>query len=319
MPLRSSGPDVEVGDFPDPEPTAGRRVVDVVAAGIHPLVRSLVAGRHYGSSHSWPAIPGVDCVARTEDGELIYTGFAQPPYGTLAERVSVPVALGVPLPESADPLTVAAGVNPGVSSFLPLQHLAGRPPGSTVLITGASGAAGRLAVQNARLLGAGRIIAVGRDRARLAPLTELGASELVTLSGDAAADADALRATFAAGVPDLVLDFVWGPVATAVLGALTTTGFAGRAAPVRYVEIGALAGASAQIPADALRSRPIEIVGSGAGSVEPSTILRLIPRYLELLASGALTVSLREFPLSRVAEAWAPEPSGVRTVVVPAG
>src|ERR1700691_4714581 len=105
--ITSPGATPEYADFADPGAADGRELVELVAAGIHPVVRSLASGRHYGSAGVWPMIPGVDAVARTGDGELVYTGYPVPPYGTLAEWISVPGGMRLRLPAGADPVPVA--------------------------------------------------------------------------------------------------------------------------------------------------------------------------------------------------------------------
>ena len=155
-------------DFREPTASEGREIVELVAAGIHPVVRSLAEGRHYGSTGSWPLIPGVDAVARTGDGMLVYTGYVEAPYGTLAERMAVPGSMRLPLPDGADPAQIAGGLNPGMASWLPLQaRLAEAGTLGTVAVLGVTGTAGMLAVQNARLLGAGRVVGAGRNPAGL--------------------------------------------------------------------------------------------------------------------------------------------------------
>ena len=100
----------EYGEFSDPQVDEGTELVELVAAGLHPIVRSLAAGRHYGSTQSWPLVPGVDVVARTPTGDFIYTGFVRPPHGTFAERMAVPKRMRVSLPPGADPVKVAGGL-----------------------------------------------------------------------------------------------------------------------------------------------------------------------------------------------------------------
>ena len=197
-------------DFGEPVVTEGRELVELVASGIHPLVRSLAGGQHYGSSGVYPLIPGVDAVARTADGVLIYTGYVEAPYGTLAERMAVPGGMRLPLPDGADPVAIAGGLNPGLSSWMPLQaRVAEAGSLGTVVILGATGTAGVLAVQNARLLGAARVIGAGRSPAGRVRAAAAGA-ETVTLTGGQDKDAAALAAALAGEVPGLVLDFVLG-------------------------------------------------------------------------------------------------------------
>lgn len=315
--IAAAGEAPVLGDFPEPEVSGGRELVELVAAGIHPVVRSLASGAHYGSAGVWPSVPGVDAVARTADGELVYTGYPQAPFGTLAERMSVPARMRIPLPEGADPVQVAGGLNPGLASWMPLVARADDGPLGCVLVVGATGVAGQLAVQNALALGAERVVAVGRSPERLARLERDGVSTVV-LAGDQATDAAAVSAALAGASPSIVLDFVWGAPAEAVFEALGRTGLDEDEADIRYVEIGAMAGARAAVPAALLRSRRIRIVGSGAGSGSVADIMAQLPVYLRHIADGIVTVPTRSFPLSRVAEAWAAAANGGdRVVVVP--
>lgn len=320
--IAAAGEAPVLGDFPEPEVSEGRELVELVAAGIHPVVRSLASGAHYGSAGVWPSVPGVDAVARTADGELVYTGYPKAPFGTLAERMSVPARMRIDLPEGADPVQVAGGLNPGLASWMPLVARADDGPLGCVLVVGATGVAGQLAVQNALALGVEHVVAVGRSPERLALLERDGVST-VALTGDQATDAAAVSAALAgtglAGAfPSIVLDFVWGAPAEAVFEALGRTGLDEDEADIRYVEIGAMAGARAAVPAALLRSRRIRIVGSGAGSGSVADIMAQLPGYLRLIADGTLTVPTRSFPLSRVSEAWATAAEGGdRVVVVP--
>jgi NADPH:quinone reductase-like Zn-dependent oxidoreductase len=306
------------GDFAEPVLDDGREQVELVAAGIHPVVRSLASGRHYGSTGSWPLIPGVDAVARTADGAFVYTGYVQAPYGTLAERMAVPAGLRLVLPDGADPARIAAGVNPGLASWLPLTaRRAAAGSLGTVVVLGATGMAGLLAVQNARILGAGRVIAAGRNPAGLDLAAGAGA-DVVAIGGDRPADAEALAAALDGGSPGLVLDFVWGQPAEAMFDALAGRGLAEDTADIAYVQIGSLAGASAAVPSVLLRSRRITISGSGAGSASVAQIIAELPGYLRLIADGKVEVPVRTFPLSRISDAWAAAAeSGQRVVVVP--
>jgi hypothetical protein len=165
----------EYGEFSEPQVDDGYELVELVAAGLHPIVRSLAAGRHYGSTQSWPLVPGVDVVALTTAGDFIFTGFVRPPHGTFAERMAVPKTMRISLPPGADPVKVAGGLNPGLASWLPLKARV-REIGSlaTVLVLGATGMAGYLAVQHARLLGANRVVGVGAIRRVLRTLRRLG-------------------------------------------------------------------------------------------------------------------------------------------------
>ncbi len=325
--VSSQGQTPQYADFADPLDEQGREVVDLVAAGIHPIVRSLAGGQHYGSTGTWPMIPGVDAVGRTSEGELVYTGYPRPPYGTLAERMSVPGGMRLPLPSGADPVQIAAGLNPGLSSWLPLRarvrEAAGASAGlgastglDTVLVLGGTGMAGLLAIQNARALGAGRVVAAGRSEAGLSQAAGYGAAA-VRLTGDGDGDSEAIAAALGGTAPSLVLDFVWGRPAESAFGALIRHGLDEDDADISYVQIGAMAGSQAAVPASLLRSRRIRISGSGAGSASVAEIIGQVPVYMRHIADGTVTVPARVMPLSRVADAWlAATDSRERVVVV---
>ncbi len=257
-------------------------------------------------------------MARTAGGELVYTGFLQPPYGTLAERMAVPAARKLRLPEGAEAAQVAGGLNPGLSSWLPLRSRRSEAGSlGTVLILGATGMAGLLAVQNARLLGADRVIAAGRDEVRLARAAAHGAAP-VPLPSALDAAAAALAGAIGDSAPGLVLDFVWGGPAEAAFAALAGRGLREDKADIAYVQIGSLAGATAAVPSALLRSRRIRITGSGAGSASLDALMDEVPRYIELIAQGLVDVPVSVFPLSAVADAWAASAQGgERVVVVP--
>jgi NADPH:quinone reductase-like Zn-dependent oxidoreductase len=301
------------GDFEEPVAVEGHGLVDLVAAGIHPITRSLASGAHYGSADAYPLIPGVDAVARTPEGQLVYTGFVPDPYGTLAERMATPLKARFPLPEGAVPEQIAAGLNPGLSTWLTLRAA----ELGTVLILGVTGMAGYLAVQNARLLGATRVIGVGRNPTGLERAASAGA-DTVALTGDRDSDAAALVKALDGSAPTLVLDLVWGAPAEAAFQALGRRGLDADTADILYVQIGSGAGETAAVPASLLRSRRLRIIGSGAGSVSAADAMAQIPAYLQLIAEGRVTVPTRTYPLSRISEAWtAAADSGPRVVVVP--
>lgn len=306
------------GDFAEPVEAEGRVVVELVAGGVHAIVRALADGQHYGSDACWPLIPGLDAVVRSDEGALALSGFPEPPYGTLAERISVPSFLWMPLPEGADPVRIAGGVNPGMASWLPLEaRFAEIGALGTVLVLGVTGMAGFLAAQNARVLGAKRVIGVGRDARGLADAAAVGATT-VALSGDCERDAAAMIGALDGASPDIILDFLWGAPAESTFAALARHGLDEDCADIAYVQIGAAAGPQASVAAALLRSRKLRISGSGAGSASIADVLAKIPHYMQLIADGAIDVPVRTFPLSRVSEAWDAAAHGrPRVVIVP--
>jgi D-arabinose 1-dehydrogenase-like Zn-dependent alcohol dehydrogenase len=306
----------EYGDFSDPQVDDGYELVELVAAGLHSVVRSLAAGRHYGSTQSCPFVPGLDAVARTPAGEFVYTGFVRPPHGTFAERMAIPKAVRFSLPSGADPVKVAGGMNPALASWLALKARV-REVGSlaTVLVLGVTGMAGYLAAQHARLLGAKRVVGVGRNPARLARAAALGVAT-VALSGDREADAATILDAQAGTTPSIVLDYLWASAAEATFASLARHGLEEDTADIAYMQIGATAGPEAAVPAALLRSRRIRISGSGAGSAQIADIMAEVPGYMQLIADGSVDVPTKTVPLSSISAAWTASADGTHRIVV---
>ncbi|MEO3803486.1 zinc-binding alcohol dehydrogenase family protein [Nonomuraea sp. B1E8] len=302
-------------DFPDPEPQPGRAPLRLVGAGLHHVVRGMASGRHYRSGKAFPLVPGVDAVARTEDGRLVYTGLARSPWGTMAESMVTPFEVDVPA--GADPLAVAAGMNPASAGWMPLvAHRKEAGELGTVLVLGATGMSGGLAVRAALALGAKQVITAGRDREALERLRDFGAVTVPLANPAPEAGASALATAVAEAQPALILDFVWGPVAEAAFAALGSTRPDDGIEATSYVQIGSLAGTEAALPAALLRSRRIRITGSGLGSVSKAEMITEFPEMIARFADGTFDAPYTTYPLSRVGEAWAHQ-GRTRAVVVP--
>jgi NADPH:quinone reductase-like Zn-dependent oxidoreductase len=296
-------------EFPVPAPQGPHEALaDVLAVGLHPRVRSQANGSHYTSTGDLPLVPGVDGVARTADGATRYFVMGDTTLGAMAEQTVIDLRRSVVLPDGSDPVTLAAAMNPAMSSWVALRRRIGFEPGQRVLVLGATGSAGRLAVQVAKYLGASQVIAAGRQPAKLAALPGLGADVTTSLDGQELAKA-------AADV-DVVLDYVWGPPTTGAMTAVVT-GRADRGQPLSWVEIGSVAGPTAEIPSAALRAARLQLVGSGQGSVPTRDIVAELADLAGAINDGALQISTRTVPLSGVAEAWPDQGSDQRTVIVP--
>lgn len=167
--------------FDEPVAGEGEVLVTVTAAGLHPIVKVLANGTHYGSTGVLPFVPGVDGVGRLEDGTRIFFGAARPPFGSFAEKTVTGAATYIPLPDGLSDEAAAGLANPGMSSWVALTARAKFVAGESVLILGATGSAGQLAVQIAKRMGARRVIAAGRNPEALAKAKDLGADETISL------------------------------------------------------------------------------------------------------------------------------------------
>jgi NADPH:quinone reductase-like Zn-dependent oxidoreductase len=304
-------------EYPAPVATDERgAVIDVLAAGLHPRVRSQADGSHYTSTGRLPFVPGVDGVGRDAHGLLRY--FVVPEtavLGSMAEQTLVDLRGSVVLPPDSDPVAIAAAMNPAMSSWVALRQRVRFQAGQSVLILGATGSTGQMAVQVAKLLGADRIVAAGRDPVRLSGLAALGATDTVSLAGDPATVARQVGE--ASGDIDFVIDYVWGEPAASAMVALVT-GRADRARPLTWIEVGSVAGATAAIPSAVLRAARLQIVGSGQGSVSASEYLAELPALATAITSGTLRIRARPVPLADVERAWTESAeSEQRIVLVP--
>jgi len=303
--------------FPDPIPAEGELLVTVTAAGLHQIVKSLANGTHYGSTGELPFVPGVDGVGRLDDGARVFFGAARPPYGTFAERTLASSRLCIPIPDGLDDATAAGIANPGMSSWVALTARAKFVPCESVLILGATGVAGQLAVQIAKRLGARRVIAAGRNPQALAALPNLGADAVISFDQPEDALADAFRTEIAGEGVDVVLDYVWGQPAESALKAIAQKGLSKTAPRVRFIQIGASAGPTISLHAATLRSSGLELLGSGFGSASLEQIKIAIGDFLRTAVAQPFQVNVKTAPLSEVEALWnAPEP-GARLVFQP--
>lgn len=302
------------GSFAAPQAAAGEVLVAVTAAALCPLTRIRAAGTHYSASGSFPLVAGVDGVGRLDDGRRVYFLLPRAPYGSMAGLAPVSGSHVIAVPDGLDDVAAAALANPGMSSWAAFTARARLKPGETVLINGATGASGRLAVQIARHFGAGKVIATGRNTAVLRELEALGADVTMPLAGDRAALTEAFRSHFAAGV-DVVVDYLWGESAECLLAAAAKTAVEG--VPVRFVQVGSSGGTEITLPAAVLRSSGLELMGSGIGSVPLAGLLDAIAGVFGAALDGGLSLPVRTMPLSAVAGAWQDDGRAGRVVLTP--
>jgi NADPH:quinone reductase-like Zn-dependent oxidoreductase len=296
--------------FPDPVAKEDEVLVKVCAAGLHPLVKSRASGSHYSSGGETPAVAGVDGVGVLADGSRVYFAMPRKPWGTMAELAAAPRATCIPIPEGLDDACAAAIANPGMSARVALKDRAGLAPGETVLIMGATGVAGQLAIQVARHLGAKRIVASGRNLDALAGVDVDATIDLKLPEDDIR---EALTAEAASGI-DVTIDYLWGRPTELLLEALST-GFATRATHrTRLVEVGSMAGNTITLPGATLRSIDLHLLGSGFGAAPLAQILTAVTDLFAMAADGKLAMVADPVPLADVETAWNRVEKGRRIV-----
>jgi NADPH:quinone reductase-like Zn-dependent oxidoreductase len=296
------------GEFAEPIAQPGRKLITVTASALSQFTKSRASGGHYSSEGVFPCVVGADGVGRMEDGRRVYFALPEAPYGAMAQYSVVRSEQCVEIPDGLDDVTAAAIANPGMSAWVALAERARIQPGETVLINGATGTAGRLAVQLAKYMGAAKVIGTGRNADELEEIKEIGADVVIpftpgTLDPSGPKDYEkALRQEFAKGI-DVVIDYLWGESAKTIIVAIAKEVEDGR--PVRFVHVG---GASREenieLPGAALRSSAILLMGSGVKSVPFSSLLAAVKNVFESVAPARLQIATRVVPLSQVEETW---------------
>jgi NADPH:quinone reductase-like Zn-dependent oxidoreductase len=213
-----------------------------------------------------------------------------------------------------DDVTAAAIAIPGMSSWAALKERAHLAAGENVLVNGATGAAGRLAVQIAKYMGAKKVIATGRDAAALEQLKSLGADVTIPLTQPAEALEDSFHEQFGGDGVDVVLDYLWGETAEVLIVAAAKAGK--EAVPIRYVQIGASSGGNITLPSAALRSSALVLMGSGIGSIPLEKMVSAIRGVVQAAVLANLQIKTEVVPLANVEAAWNQGSSKSRIVFV---
>jgi NADPH:quinone reductase-like Zn-dependent oxidoreductase len=298
-------------DFAVPALAQGEVMVRVQAAGLHPIVKTLAAD----SAARLPMVAGLDGTGLLEDGLAVYFTGVRPPFGAMAEFAPVPASQCLALPAGLEIVTAAAAVNPGLSAWLALTWRARLAEGERVLVLGATGVAGRLAVQVARRLGARHIAGAGRDDTALVDLRRLGADSVISLTGSSEKVAGRLRNHLSEIGTDIVIDYLWGPPTEILIAALEA--LPPQRAPIRLVQVGQSAGPTMSLPAQVMRRTNLQIIGSGSGSNPPDTFHTVLPEFVERLRRGEFDIAAEVAPLADVEAVWSLEQRGRRLVLSP--
>jgi NADPH:quinone reductase-like Zn-dependent oxidoreductase len=305
--VTSPGIKPNYGEFQSPAWREGLEVVTVIAAALTNVTKGRAAGSHYSSDNHYPFVPGLDGVGTLADGRRVYFAMPEAPFGAMAEQTLVDPHRTIALPDNLDDVPAAALANPGMSCFAALVERAHFQAGEIVLINGATGAAGLVAVQVAKHLGARKVIVTGRNAQELETLRSFGA-DVVTpfdlrpenLQGVGGFE-QALTAAFADGL-DVVIDYLWGTSARTIIVAVAKA--IEDAHPVRFVQVGEASREPVELPGAALRSSAIQIMGSGLKSVPLSKLLEGVRQTFDLAAHSKLYLPTQAVPLSSVTENW---------------
>src|ERR1043166_3830989 len=291
------------GEFAEPQATAGAQVVEVRAAALSGLDRAIARRLHYLKMPDGPFVVGREGVARDRDGRRIYFNVNAPvgPFGAMAERSLIDPKFSFPVPDGvADDVAAALG-NAGLAAWLALSWRARLKPGETVLILGATGVSGLIAVTAAKQLGAGRVIAAGRNHAALARAQRLGADATVDF---AAGDLVAAYRDAGGEAVDVVIDNVFGAPGEAALEVLALNG--------RLVHLGTMAGQTMTLRGGAIRRASADIMGLAYYHAPMDLQAQTYGELCRLAAAGEIEIDVEPHPLSDIAAAWDARAAGNR-------
>jgi len=304
-------------EFPEPVigDKDGEAIVHVHAAALKPVDKQLASGSHYASRDELPCVCGSDGVGHLDDGQRVFFGGPRSPHGAMAQRTIVPRAFTFPVPDNVNDETAAALPNPGVSAWLSLAYRAKLVRGENVLILGATGVTGKLAVKIAKLLGAARVVAAGRNQQALNALHDLGADATISLALPASELSDAfLREAGQSGFL-VVIDYVLGGPAESFLSSITRREFAVIQSETRFVQVGESAAPAITLPAAVLRSTALTILGT-AGIPVRDALVEAFHQVMTYAAKGELHIDTVRVPLADIENAWQRDQPGQRLVVI---
>jgi len=301
------------GSFVEPEAVARSLVVAVCAAALTGFDRAVARRVHYIKMPDGPFVLGREGVARRSNGQRIYFNANAPvsPFGSMAERTLIDPRFTFPVPDIVDDAIAAALGNAGLAAWLALSWRGRLRTGETVLILGATGVSGLIAVTAAKRLGAGRVIAAGRNREALQRAKRLGADESVDLG--AAVDLAGAFREAAGGSVDLVIDYVCGSPAEAALEALAIHG--------RLVHVGTMAGPVIRALGATTRRLCIDILGFAYYHAPIEIQANAYSELCRLSALGEIALDIDTRPLSEIGTVWDAHAgsSRRRQVLVPEG
>lgn len=316
--LHKFGETPKFEDFADPTPGEGQILVRVKAVALENVDKMMAEGSHFASQQflsKLPAIVGFDGIGMLEDGRLVGFGGVNAPYGAMAEKTVIPEGYYVPVPEEVDAVTAAALPASALSSLFPLKMGAKLQPGETVLINGATGVSGKLAVQIAKLLGAGKIIGTGRNEDSMNKVRKLGADAVIDLKQSDEQLAEAFKKEAGEGY-DVILDFLWGHPTEVLITTLVPSEIR-MSKPVRLVQIGEKAGTTISLSADAIRTSGLQIFGAAAG-ITAEVAGEATSQVWDWLRANKLHMDIEQIPLKDIENVWKrTDFEGKRIVVIP--
>ena len=306
-------------EFPEPIPGLDEVLIEVKAVAFENVDQMMAAGEHFASKQFLsilPAIVGFDGIGELPNGKLVGFSGMKAPYGAMAEKVVVPKTNTISIPEGVDATIAAALPASALTSLFPLQWGAKIEKGETVLINGATGVAGKLAIQIAKLLGAGRVIGTGRNEKSLKQVMDLGADAVIHLKQSDEQLAHLFKKEAKNGY-DIVIDFLWGHPTEILIHTLIPEKIGHVDKHIRLVQVGSAAGETLSLPASSLRNSGLEIIGASKG-LTPEAMSKSTEQIWSWIAENKLKMDIEKVALKDIESVWnRTDFKGKRIVIVP--
>jgi NADPH:quinone reductase-like Zn-dependent oxidoreductase len=305
-------------DFPDPDPqNTDQLLLHVKASAIKNIDKLRAGGKHYASYTQLPIVVGIDGAGILDDGRRVY---AQGITGMIAEKALVSKDAVINIPDQLDFDLAAALPNAVMGSAMALRFRAKMGKGNVVLINGATGVTGQMAVQMVKQYGASKIIVVGRDQVMLEKCKTLGADTLISLAQDDEQIINQIKEIHLHNPIDIVIDYLWGHPMELILKALKGGGINNFTHQVRIVTVGDMAGEVINLSSGILRSSAIEILGSGLGSLSREDFsiynTQILPDIFQLAAEGKIVMDLMTERLENIEKVWSEAGEKGKRIVV---
>src|SRR5690625_642864 len=307
------------GNFAEPVAGNDEVLINVKAIALENVDKMMTSGEHFASKQflsELPAIVGFDGIGELKSGQIIGFGGVKAPYGAMAEKTVVPKTNTIPIPDGVSAPVAAVLPASALTSLFPLQWGAKLQKEETVLVNGATGVAGKLAIQIARLLGAGRVVGTGRNEESLKHVLELGADSVIDLKQPDEGVVKAFKNEAGEGY-DVIIDFLWGRPTELLIKTMIPEeiGYIGK--NIRLVQVGEVAGSAISLPANSLRNSGLEIIGASSG-MTPKKMEKSTDQVWEWIKENKLSIDIEEVPLKDIESTWQREDfQGKRIVILP--
>jgi len=282
-----------IREYDEPVESEGQEVVEIELAGINPIDLAIASGTFDAGAPPLPYVPGREGIAVNGDGERIWFDSPMFPFGSMAEKAPIAAGSGFTVIDDIESETALALGIAGMAAWLSIQWRGQLKAGESVLILGASGSVGQIAVQVARLLGAATVIGAARSESGRGVVGGLGVDEVIDTEPERLTAA--IQEASGGGV-DLIIDNLWGEPAAAAMLALNVNG--------RLVQVGNSASRESTLKAGPIRGTGASILGHRNFQAPLDVQESAFRQLCQYALADEIKIDVEAIPLDDVADAW---------------